>query len=201
MNFSVFLYILSVAAHMWLLVEIDPSRTTCTGLLYETIAALSVNVSILTLGVLRGFCGFRCLGSSATLVLTTLSAGVVVLSSRVALFAYEAHTICAADAESVADDDLLRDASRRDFAGMLAWAALVLFAGAVLLQHCGSLCGEGCDDDEVCDPRDPCNVEPRDNYPCKKVPRKQTFGVLYSRVSEQNTARQVREFGHPGIRA
>ena len=191
---SIFLFVLSVAAHVWLLVEVDVSRTTCTDLLYETIAALSVNASILALGVLRGFCGFRCLGGAATLVLATLSAGVVVMSSRVTLFAYKADAICAADKSVVAADDILRDADRREFAGMLAWAALVLFAGAVLLQHCGSLCQDECDDpEELCDP---CEKYPDCELPPRK--KKKVFGVLYSRV---NASRRPREISHPGLRA
>ena len=44
MNYvSILLLILSVGAHLWLLVSIDPMRETCTGLRDETVLTTVVN--------------------------------------------------------------------------------------------------------------------------------------------------------------
>ena len=48
------LYVLSACAHAWLLVEVNPSRDTCTAIAYETIAVLVINVLLLAGGAFHG---------------------------------------------------------------------------------------------------------------------------------------------------
>lgn len=179
---SASLYVLSVASHAWLLIEIGAGRSTCEELVYETTAALGANVALLLLGCLHGVYARReeklCGGSYATLLLATVSALVVILSARLTLFVHEAHLICAADVPHVESTDLLRDADTRGMLGGLAWGALLLLGVAVLLQHCKPWWDDDCDD---------CDCEPE---------KKKVYGVVYA-----NVQRAPRRFSHPGIRA
>lgn len=152
----IFLYVLSVCAHAWLLVEIDPSRDTCTAIVYETIAVLSVNVLLLASGAFHG-CILRrsdvgeTLKPFMTIGLAALAAGVLVIGSRLTLFVYEAHRICSANVSDVASGDLLADESRRARAGTAAWFGILLLGVALLLQHVGVGCDDDDDDDKKYD--------------------------------------------------
>lgn len=175
---AVSLYTLSVVAHVWLLVQLDPNRETCEELLYETYAALGVNVSMLVLGCLHGMYKksyISCVDSYITLLLATVSALLVILSSRLTLFVHEAHLICAADVAHVTSDDLLRDKDKRGMLGGIAWLALLSFGVGVLLQHFNL---DDCDED------------------CDTGSRKKVYEVVYN-----NVGRQPRRFSHPGVRA
>jgi hypothetical protein len=189
---SASLYTLSVATHAWLLVEIDAGRTTCEELVYETTAALGANAALLLFGCLHGVYAKRsgmgsCFGSYATLLLATVSALVVILSSRLTLFVHEAHLICAADVAHVTSStDILVDADKRAMVGGLAWGALLFLGVGVLLQHCKPWWDEDCED--VCDK---CRVEDDCGTAKKKI-----YGVVYANVD-----RAPRRFAHPGIRA
>lgn len=152
------LYVLSVCMHAWLLVEVDPSRTECTAIGYESIVALSVNVLLLFAGAAHGYVRRRgdfkeCMDAFMPLGSSALAAVVVVLSGRLTLFVYEAPNICAAELGKVEAGDLLVDSERRDRAGAAAWLALVLLGLALLLQHAGAKCddvddGKKYDDDD-----------------------------------------------------
>ena len=145
----------SLLAHGLLVWEVDPMRDTCEELAYETLAALGANLIVFVLG---------CLSTGAAVdawwgqILAGLSALVVILSSRLTLFVHEAHLLCAADranAPALPQNDLLVDEDVRGTLGAHAWAALLLFGIAVLLQQYSLL--SGCDD--PCD--DPCPPAPR----------------------------------------
>lgn len=159
------LYVLSVTAHAWLLVEVDPSRSTCAAIANESIAVLVLNVLLLLLGGCRGCLSrrdsfFGCPNFFGLLGLAALAAGVVAVGSRLTLFTYEAHRICADDVASVAADDMLRDATRRERAGMAAWFGVLLLGVALLLQHCSV----GCEDEEDCEGQDRKERRPRHKY-------------------------------------
>lgn len=144
-----FLYVLSVCAHAWMLVEVNPSRSTCTELAYETIAVLALNIFLLAGGAFKGCSAGRgYMGDFTkyffTIGLVTVAAAVLVLGSRLTLFAYQAHLICPVNASEAPADDILRDESRRDRAGTAAWFGILLLGVALLLQHVGV----GCDDDD-----------------------------------------------------
>ena len=141
------LYVLSVCMHAWLLVEVDPSRTECTAIAYESVAALSVNVLLLFAGAAHGYARRRgdfkeCMDAFMPLGSSALAAIVVILASRLTLFVYEAPNICAAELSKVEAGDLLVDSERRDRAGAAAWLALVLLGLALLLQHAGAKCDD-----------------------------------------------------------
>ena len=145
------LYVLSACAHAWLLVEVNPSRDTCTAIAYETIAVLVINVLLLAGGAFHG-CAARGGDIAQTLKpfmpigLAALAAAVLVIGSRLTLFVYEAHRVCSADVASAPSDDLLVDESRRSRAGTAAWFGVVLLGAALLLQHVGVGCGDDYDD-------------------------------------------------------
>lgn len=144
-----FLYVLSVCAHAWMLVEVNPSRSTCTELAYETIAVLVLNILLLAAGAFQGCSAGRgymgdCTKYFFTIGLVAIAAVVLVLGSRLTLFAYQAHLICPFNASEVPADDILRDESRRDRGGAAAWFGILLLGVALLLQHAGV----GCDDDD-----------------------------------------------------
>lgn len=139
------LYLLSVCMHAWLLVEVNPSRDTCTSIAYESVAAVSFNLLLLLVGAAHGCSRGRgdlkeCLDAFMPLGSSALAAIVLVLASRLTLFVYEAPLICAADTTQVEADDLLMDSARRDRAGAAAWLALILLGLALLLQHAGVKC-------------------------------------------------------------
>lgn len=150
----IFLYVLSVCAHAWMLVEIDPSRDTCTAIAYETIAVLVLNILLLAGGAFHGCVSRRSdiaetLKPFTTIGLAALAAGVLVVGSRLTLFAYEAHHICGVT--NVTSDDFLVDTDRRDRAGTAAWFGVVLLGVALLLQHVGVGCGDDDYDDKKYD--------------------------------------------------
>lgn len=141
------LYVLSVCMHAWLLVEVDPSRTECTAIAYESVAALSVNILLLFAGAAHGYARRRgdfkeCMDAFMPLGSSALAAVVVVLSGRLTLFVYEAPNICAAELSKVEAGDVLVDSERRDRAGAAAWLALLLLGLALLLQHAGAKCDD-----------------------------------------------------------
>jgi len=147
-----FLYVLSACAHAWLLVEINPSRSTCTAIVYETISVLVLNTLLLGGGAFHGCAARRnvvaeCLKPFMATGLAALAAAVLVLGSRLTLFAYEAKHICAADVANVTSDDFLVDTDRMDRAGTAAWFGVVLLGAALLLQHVGVECGDEDDED------------------------------------------------------
>ena len=148
-----FLYVLSVCAHAWMLVEVNPSRSTCTELAYETIAVLVLNILLLAGGTFQGCStGRGYMGDSAkyffTIGLAGVAAIVLVLGSRLTLFAYQAHLICPVSDSETPADDMLKDEGRRDRAGMAAWFGILLLGVALLLQHGGIGCGGDDDDDD-----------------------------------------------------
>lgn len=154
-----FLYVLSVCAHAWLLVEVNPSRSTCTELAYETISVLVLGVLLLAGGAFKGCSAGRgFMGDSTkyffTIGLVTVAAVVLVLGSRLTLFAYQAHLICPVNASKIPADDILRDESRRDRAGTAAWFGILLLGVALLLQHVGVGCDDDDDDDKKYDDDD-----------------------------------------------
>ena len=147
-----FLYVLSVCAHAWMLVEVNPSRFACTEIAYETIAVLVLNILLLAGGTFQGCSSGRgYMGNSAkyffTIGLAAVAATVLVLGSRLTLFAYQAHLICPVNASEISADDMLLDEGRRDRAGMAAWFGILLLGLALLLQHGGVGCGGDDDDD------------------------------------------------------
>jgi hypothetical protein len=142
------LYVLSVCAHAWMLVEVNPSRSTCTELAYETISVLALNIVLLGGGAFQGCSAGRdFMGNFTkyffTIGLVAVAAVVLVLGSRLTLFAYQAHLICPANGSEIPADDVLRDEGRRSRAGAAAWFGILLLGAALLLQHGGI----GCDDD------------------------------------------------------
>jgi len=148
-----FLYVLSVCAHAWMLVEVNPSRSTCTELAYETIAVLVLNVLLLAGGSFQGCSAGRgYMGNSTkyffTIGLAAAAAIVLVLGSRLTLFAYQAHLICPVNISETPADDMLADEGRRDRAGTAAWFGILLLGLALLLQHGGIGCGDDDNDDD-----------------------------------------------------
>lgn len=142
-----FLYVLSVCAHAWLLVEVNPSRSTCTELAYETIAALALNTLLLAGGTFQGCSAGRgYMGDMTkyflTVGLAAAAAIVLVLGSRLTLFTYQAHLICPVNVSETPADDMLADEGRRDRAGTAAWFGILLLGVALLLQHGGIGCGD-----------------------------------------------------------
>lgn len=151
-----FLYVLSVCAHAWLLVEVNPSRSTCTELAYETIAVLVLNILLLAGGAFKGCSAGRgFMGDSTkyffTIGLVAVAAVVLVIGSRLTLFAYQAHLICPVNASEAPADDFLVDTDRRDRAGTAAWFGILLLGVALLLQHVGVGCDDDDDDDKKYD--------------------------------------------------
>lgn len=130
MNYvSILLLILSVGAHVWLLVSIDPMRETCTGLRDETVLTTVVNA-------LTFFTGACCMWiPCGSFIVVTLSALVTVFASRLTLYVYEVKHICAAEITSAPAGDILTDLSVYDSAVLFSWVALVFFALGVLLAH------------------------------------------------------------------
>ena len=123
-----FLYVLSVCAHAWMLVEVNPSRSTCTEIAYETIAVLVLNILLLAGGAFQGCSSGRgYMGDSAkyffTIGLAAVAAIVLVLGSRLTLFAYQAHLICPVNASEIPADDMLLDEgeTRPRRHGSLVW--------------------------------------------------------------------------------
>lgn len=138
MNYvSILLLILSVGVHLWLLVDIDPMRKTCTGLRDETVLTAVVNALTFLMGAC---CMWIPCGS---FIVVALSALVTVFASRLTLYVYEVKHICATEIASAPAGDILTDLAAYDRAVLSSWAALVLFALGVLLAHtkinCGSL--------------------------------------------------------------
>ena len=123
---------LAVLAHVWLLVEVDPSAPVCKGLVYETFAVVAVDALVLVLGccgILRSF-------------LVPLTAVVVILSSRLSLYVESSRRICLADIHKAKTSSILRDDDVHDRAMLASWFALVLFGLGLLLMHCDSVsCG------------------------------------------------------------
>ena len=135
------LFAFSLAAHVWLLVRLDPARDTCQELIYETSAATATNGLLFVLGSCHVVCQGaydRWLSGCSRLLLSTLSALVVILSARLTLFVHEADVLCHVSLNhSLPADDVLVDLASREMSGALSWAALVFFGAAVLLQECG----------------------------------------------------------------
>lgn len=197
---SASLYVLSVVAQIWLFVGLDPDRSTCTELIYESGAALGANALLVLLGCLHGCMpGYTAwMRGGATLLLATVSAVVVILAARVTLFVHEADKLCAADVTvntSLPKTDVLRDKETREMLGTLSWAALVFFGAAVLAQHCKTWwVEEDCEYDSVC-PTCPdsceCPPERRMRQPVSQPqPKKIIVEHIYSARSAQRAPRQ-----------
>lgn len=126
---SILLLVLSIGAHLLLLVDVDPSRETCTGVRDETVLTALLN----GLTFLTGAC---CMWIPyGNFIVVSLSALTTVFASRLTLYVHEIRSICAADITKAPADDILRDVDVYDRAAMLAWAGLALFALGVLLAH------------------------------------------------------------------
>ena len=161
----IFLYVLSVCAHAWMLVEIDPSRDTCTAIAHETIAVLVLNILLLAGGAFHGCASRRSdiaetLKPFMTIGLAALAASVLVVGSRLTLFAHEAHHICGV--ANVTSDDFLVDTDRRNRAGTAAWFGILLLGAALLLQHGGIGCGDDDNNDDYEDKK--YDNEDRDRF-------------------------------------
>ena len=128
-SISIIFFILSLGAHLWLLVDVDPMRETCTGLRDETILTAVLNI----LTFLMGACCMRM--PCANFILVALSALVTVFASRLTLFIYEVKHICGGEIASAPAGDILTDLGVYDRAVLSSWAGLILFAAGVLLAH------------------------------------------------------------------
>lgn len=128
-SISILLLILSVGAHLWLLIDIDPMRETCTGLRDETVLTTALN----TVTFLMGAC---CMWiPCGRFIIVALSALVTVFASRLTLYVYEVKHICDSEVASAPAKDILTDLQVYDRAVLSSWAGLLLFALGVLLAH------------------------------------------------------------------
>ena len=149
-----FLYVLSVCAHAWMLVEVNPSRSTCTEIAYETIAVLVLNIFIACRRRVSGlFIRTRLHGRLCQILFYNWTCGSRGNRARSWVQAYpfclQAHLICPVNASEIPADDMLldegRDATRP---AMAAWFGILLLGLALLLQHGGIGCGGDDDDDD-----------------------------------------------------
>ena len=137
---SITFFFVSLASHLALLVRLDPGRDTCRELIGEASATLGLNSALFILGSFYVLCSGaydEWMSGYSRMVLSALSAVVVILSARLTLFVYAADAICPVDLHkhSLPADDVLVDASSREMSGALSWIALVAFGAAVLLQE------------------------------------------------------------------
>lgn len=125
---SIFFLILSVGASIWVVLDVDPRRETCTRFRDEVVISGALNALTFTFGAC---CTFLC----GRFLLVAVSALATVSLSRVTLFAYDVKTICAADIASAQAGDILTDVAVLDRVQILSWVALVLFALGLLTAH------------------------------------------------------------------
>lgn len=128
-SISILLLVLSVGAHLWLLVDIDPMRETCTGLRDETVLTVALNAVTFLMGACCMWIPF------GRFIIVALSALVTVFASRLTLYVYEVKHICDSEISSAPANDILTDLAVYDRAVLSSWAGLVLFALGVLLAH------------------------------------------------------------------
>lgn len=126
---SILLLVLSVGAHLLLLIDVDLTRETCTGIRDESAFTAVLN----GLTFITGAC---CMWIPCGGFLTvTLSALTTVFASRLTLYIYEVRKICADEISKAPAEDILTDIDVYDRAVLLAWAGLALFALGLLLAH------------------------------------------------------------------
>ena len=125
---SIFFLFLSLAASVWITIDVDPMRETCLQFRDEVIVSVLLNALTFLLG---GCCTWFC----GRFVLVAVSALATVSLSRISLFAYEVKTVCAADVASAPANDILTDVTVLDRVQFLSWAALIFFALGLLAAH------------------------------------------------------------------
>ena len=125
---AIFFLVLSLGTNIWVALDADLMRDTCTRLRDEVTASLVFN--LLTF-VLAACCAWAC----GRFVLIAVSALATVSLSRVPLFVQDVKTICAADIAKAPVGDILKDVTVLDRAQFLSWAALIFFAVGLLAAH------------------------------------------------------------------
>ena len=125
---SIFFLLLSLGASVWLVLDVDPMRETCTRFRDEVVVSLLLNALTFTFGVC---CTWLC----GRFLLVAVSALTTVSQSRVTLFAYDVKTICAAGVASAPAGDVLTDVAVLDRVQFISWFALVFFALGLLAAH------------------------------------------------------------------
>ena len=128
---SIFFLILSVGASIWVVIDVDPMRETCSRFRDEVVVSAALNALTFTLGAC---CTWIC----GRFLLVTVSALSTVSLSRVTLFAYDLKTICAADIASAPAGDILTDVTVFDRVQFTTWFALAFFALGLLTAHISS---------------------------------------------------------------